>query len=111
MDDADVYARIARLERLAHWEDLERRIARLERLIAWATSVAGIAIAIGIGAAVGAYAQGEILISAVGLVGNLGGPCRYRADDNSFAAEANSAGRLRSCRGSRASSRNLFIAK
>jgi len=58
MDDADVYARIARLERLAHWEDLETRIARLERLVAWVAGVAGIAIAIGIGAAVGAYAQG-----------------------------------------------------
>ncbi len=58
MDDADVYARIARLERLALWEDLETRIVRLERLVAWVASVAGVAIAIGIGAAVGAYAQG-----------------------------------------------------
>jgi len=32
MTDADVSARIDRLERLAHWEDLETRIARLERL-------------------------------------------------------------------------------
>jgi hypothetical protein len=31
----------------------------------------------------------------VGLAGDFGKPCRYRAD-NSFAAEANSAGRLRS---------------
>ena len=74
MDDADVYARIARLERLAHWEDLERRIARLERLVAWVTSVvAGIAIAIGIGAAVGAYAQGEIQFQPWGWSAILAG--------------------------------------
>jgi hypothetical protein len=73
MDDADVYARIARLERLAHWEDLERRIARLERLIAWVTSVAGVAIAIGIGAAVGAYAQGEIQFQPWGWSAILAG--------------------------------------
>lgn len=53
MADADVSARIDRLERLAHWEDLETRIARLERL----ATAAGIAIAIGIGAAVGTYVQ------------------------------------------------------
>ena len=52
MIDADVSARIDRLERLAHWEDLETRIARLERL----ATVAGIAIAIG----VGAYVQGAV---------------------------------------------------
>jgi antibiotic biosynthesis monooxygenase (ABM) superfamily enzyme len=51
MADADVFARIDRLERLAHWEDLETRIAWLERL----ATVAGIAIAIGVGAAVGTY--------------------------------------------------------
>jgi len=56
MTDADVSARIDRLERLAHWEDLETRIARLERL----ATVAGIAVAIGVGAAVGAYVQGAI---------------------------------------------------
>ena len=60
MDDADVYARIARLERLAHWEDLETRIARLENLVAWVASVAGIAIVSSIGAAIGAYTHGEI---------------------------------------------------
>jgi predicted MFS family arabinose efflux permease len=73
MDDADVYARIARLERLAHWEDLETRIARLERLVAWAASVAGIAIAIGIGAAVGAYAQGGIQFQPWGWSAILAG--------------------------------------
>ncbi|MGA7345703.1 MAG: hypothetical protein WBY01_09105 [Pseudolabrys sp.] len=56
MADADVFARIDRLERLAHWEDLETRIARLERL----ATVAGIAIAIGVGAAVGTYVQGSV---------------------------------------------------
>ncbi|MGB9324949.1 MAG: hypothetical protein WCB47_03650 [Pseudolabrys sp.] len=56
MADADVSARIDRLERLAHWEDLETRIARLERL----ATVAGIAIAIGVGAAVGTYVQGSV---------------------------------------------------
>ena len=56
MTDADVSARIDRLERLAHWEDLETRIARLERL----ATVAGIAIAIGVGAAVGSYVQGAV---------------------------------------------------
>jgi hypothetical protein len=56
MADVNVHARIDRLERLAHWEDLETRIARLERL----ATVAGIAIAIGIGAAVGAYVQGAV---------------------------------------------------
>src|SRR5262245_41266201 len=56
MTDADVSARIDRLERLAHWEDLETRIARLERL----ATVAGIAIAIGVGVAVGAYVQGAV---------------------------------------------------
>jgi hypothetical protein len=56
MIDADVSARIARLERLAHWEDLEIRIARLERL----ATVAGIAVAIGVGAAVGACVQGAV---------------------------------------------------
>ncbi|MGA6927874.1 MAG: hypothetical protein WBZ35_00785 [Pseudolabrys sp.] len=54
MADADVFARIDRLERLAHWEDLETRIAWLERL----ATVAGIAIAIG--AAVGTYVQGSV---------------------------------------------------
>jgi len=56
MVDADVSARIDRLERLAHWEDLETRIARLERL----ATVAGIAVAIGVGAAVGACVQGAV---------------------------------------------------
>jgi hypothetical protein len=56
MVDADVSARIDRLERLAHWEDLETRIARLERL----ATVTGIAVAIGVGAAVGAYVQGAV---------------------------------------------------
>ncbi|MGA7026117.1 MAG: hypothetical protein WB036_25545 [Pseudolabrys sp.] len=56
MADADVFARIDRLERLAHWEDLETRIAWLERL----ATVAGIAIAIGVGAAVGTYVQASV---------------------------------------------------
>ena len=56
MADADVFARIDRLERLAHWEDLETRIAWLERL----ATVAGIAIAIGVGAAVVTYVQGSV---------------------------------------------------
>jgi hypothetical protein len=54
--------RIDRLERLAHWEDLETRIARLERL----ATVAGIAIAIGVGAAVGAYVQGAVQFQPLG---------------------------------------------
>jgi predicted MFS family arabinose efflux permease len=66
MAETDVYARIAQLERLAHWEDLETRIARLERLVAWVATVAGIAIAIGIGAAVGAFVQGEIQFQSWG---------------------------------------------
>jgi hypothetical protein len=73
MDDADVYVRIARLERLAHWEDLERRIVRLEHLVAWVASVAGIAIAIGIGVAVGAYAQGGIQFQPWGWPAILAG--------------------------------------
>ncbi|MGA7252229.1 MAG: hypothetical protein WBX35_13450 [Pseudolabrys sp.] len=41
---------------MAHWEDLETRIAWLERL----ATVAGIAIAIGVGAAVGTYVQASV---------------------------------------------------
>ena len=73
MDDADVYARTARLERLAHWEHLETRIVRLERLVAWVASVAGVAIAIGIGVAVGAYAQDGIQFQPWGWPAILAG--------------------------------------
>jgi hypothetical protein len=91
MADADVSARIDRLERLAHWEDLETRIARLERL----ATVAGIAIAIGVGAAVGTYVQSSVHFQPWGWPAVLASLGRYRAD-NSFAGEANSPGRLRS---------------
>ena len=58
---------------LLGWEDLETRIARLERLVAWVASVAGIAIAIGIGAAVGAYTQGGIQFQPWGWPAILAG--------------------------------------
>jgi hypothetical protein len=89
MTDANVSARIDRLERLAHWEDLETRIARLERLCCrhcdchWRRRCGR------------RLRAGCSSISAMGLAGDFGKPCRYRAD-NSFAAEANSAGPLRS---------------
>ena len=67
MTDADVSARIDRLERLAHWEDLETRIARLERL----ATVAGIAIAIGVGIAVGAYVQGAVQFGWPAILASL----------------------------------------